>query len=160
MGDEIELKFLVKGTAWKSLAEGIVVRQGYLNSDKERTVRVRTMGDKAKLTIKGPTRGIERKEFEYDIPLSEAIYMLGELCEKPLIEKIRREIRHKDGMIWEVDEFEGENKGLVVAEIELKYKEQPFDLPDWVGKGVSNDQKYFNANLIKHPYSRWGNKKE
>ena len=159
MGDEIERKFLVNGTAWKSLAEGVVFRQGYLNSDKERTVRVRTMGDKAKLTIKGPTRGIERKEFEYDIPLSEAIYMLGELCEKPLIEKIRREIRHKDGMIWEVDEFEGENKGLVVAEIELKYKEQPFDKPDWVGEDVSEKSKYFNVSLIKKPYSCW-NKKE
>ena len=159
MGDEIERKFLVNGTAWKSLAEGVVFRQGYLNSDKERTVRVRTMGDKAKLTIKGPTRGIERKEFEYDIPLREAIYMLDELCEKPLIEKVRREIKHKDGMIWEVDEFEGENKGLVVAEIELKYKEQPFDKPDWVGEDVSEKSKYFNVSLIKNPYSCW-NKKE
>lgn len=155
MGNEIERKFLVKGTAWKSLAKGITCRQGYLSSKKECTVRVRTMGDKGYLTIKGETIGIGRPEFEYEIPVDEANYMLEALCEKPIIEKVRRRIQHDDGMIWEVDEFKGENKGLVVAEIELKNEKQPFELPAWVSEEVTHDPKYYNVNLIRCPYSKW-----
>ena len=154
MGKEIERKFLVKGEAWKSLAKGVSYRQGYLNSVKERTVRVRTVGDKGFLTIKGITTGASRAEYEYRIPQSDAEAMLNDLCEKPLIEKNRYKIKDRD-LTWEVDEFFGENQGLIVAEVELQSESQPVEKPDWVGEEVTGDPRFFNANLIKHPYSKW-----
>lgn len=154
MGKEIERKFLVEGDAWRALAQGVRYRQGYLNSQKERTVRVRTSGDKAFLTVKGPTSGASRLEFEYEIPLGDALVMLDELAEKPLIEKTRYRIP-AGPYVWEIDEFWGGNAGLIVAEIELPSEDAPFEKPEWIGREVSDDPRYFNSNLILHPYSTW-----
>lgn len=154
MGLEIERKFLVKGDAWKKLAQGVAYRQGYLNSAKERTVRVRTIGDKGFLTIKGPTIGVTRPEFEYEIPRADADKMLDLLAEKPLIEKNRYKIP-AGPYKWEIDEFFGENAGLVVAEIELPNENATFEKPDWIGEEVSSDPRYFNSNLVRNPYTKW-----
>ena len=153
MGKEIERKFLVKSDAWRA-AKGTKYRQGYLSSVKERTVRVRTVDGKGYLTIKGISVGATRLEFEYEIPARDAAELLNQLCEKPLIEKNRSRLEHQ-GLIWEVDEFFGENTGLVVAEVELRSENQAFEKPDWVGQEVTGDPRYFNANLIKHPFSQW-----
>ncbi len=154
MGKEIERKFLVKDDSFRSLAQGTRYRQGYLNSVKERVVRVRTIDDKGFLTIKGITTGATRAEYEYEIPVKEADAMLEELCEQPLIEKNRYKIAHK-GFIWEVDEFFGENQGLIFAEVELESEDQQFDKPDWITDEVTGDPKYFNSNLIQNPYKNW-----
>lgn len=154
MAQEIERKFLVRGSRWKNLAEGVLYQQGYLSSDIERTVRVRVVGQKGFLTIKGPSEGISRLEFEYEIPVSDARQLLEVLCEKPIIEKHRFRIEHDD-CLWEVDEFHGVNEGLVVAEVELEYADQVVDLPDWIGEEVSEDPRYFNSSLVKTPYSVW-----
>lgn len=129
-------------------------RQGYLSTDKARTVRVRIAGDEAFITIKGPASGISRPEFEYEIPVSDAAAMLDELCLKPLIEKHRYTLEYK-GMQWEVDEFFGENRGLIVAEVELDSADQAVELPDWIGSEVTGDARYFNSSLITHPFSQW-----
>jgi CYTH domain-containing protein len=154
MAKEIERKFLLRNDSWRVGSSGMRLCQGYLSTRKERTVRVRIAGDRAFLTIKGLTKGITRSEFEYEIPLTDAEIILDELCERPFIEKIRHRIEHA-GFIWEVDEFMGANAGLIVAEVELEETNQPIDLPCWVGEEVSHDQRYSNANLVKHPYSRW-----
>ncbi len=155
MAQEIERKFLVKGDAWRT-DNGTLIRQGYLHNEIEGTVRVRTKGERAYLTIKGGTTGITRLEFEYEIPLEEANQILEELCHKPLIEKIRHEINLGE-FKWEIDEFLEENAGLVVAEIELEDENQEFPRPDWLGIEVSNDFRYQNANLVNNPYSKWKN---
>ncbi len=154
MGQEIERKFLVKGEAWKAGARGAVYRQGYLSSIKERVVRVRAVEDKGFLTVKGITRGVSRAEFEYQIPVEDAVLMLDHICEKPLIEKKRYKVPG-GGLVFEVDEFFGENAGLVVAEVELADETQKIELPDWIGAEVSGDPRYFNSNLIRHPYTKW-----
>jgi len=154
MGTEIERKFLVQDNAWRSLAAGVKYRQGYLNSAKERTVRVRTIDDKGFLTIKGITTGATRVEYEYEIPAADANAMLNDLCEKPLIEKSRYKIDFK-GLFWEVDEFFGENQGLIVAEVELASEDQKFEIPAWIGEEVTGDSKYLNSNLINNPYLKW-----
>jgi len=154
MGIEIERKFLLKNDTWRSLAKGTKYRQGYLNSTKERTVRVRTIDDRGYLTIKGPNKGATRVEYEYDIPEQDAMAMLDDLCERPIIEKNRYKINFS-GLIWEVDEFFGENKGLVVAELELENEGQRFEKPDWIGDEVTGDPKYFNSNLVINPYIKW-----
>jgi CYTH domain-containing protein len=153
MALEIERKFLVKEGAWRN-ENGTKYRQGYLNSAKERTVRVRIIDVNGYLTIKGISRGAVRVEYEYEIPGAEAEAMLNDLCEKPLIEKMRYKIEFK-GLVWEVDEFLGENQGLIIAEVELESEDQTFTKPEWVREEVTDDPKYFNANLIHHPYSRW-----
>ena len=154
MAKEIERKFLVKGDAWRSLAKGTSYRQGYLNSAKERTVRIRTIADRAYLTVKGLTVGATRNEYEYEIPLEECNAMLDTLAEKPIIDKKRYKIQ-SGGFTWEIDEFFGDNAGLVVAEVELQSEGQTFTKPEWVGEEVTADPRYFNSNLIKHPYTRW-----
>jgi adenylate cyclase len=154
MGIEIERKFLLTSTSWKQLAPGTSYRQGYLNSTKERTVRVRTIDDKGFLTIKGISVGATRVEYEYEIPVADAQHLLDDLCEKPLIEKNRYKITHA-GFVWEVDEFFGENMGLIVAEIELESEDQSFEKPEWVGEEVTGDPRYFNSSLIKEPYTQW-----
>ncbi len=154
MGKEIERKYLVQGDGWKAGARGVVYRQGYLSSVKERVVRVRTIEDKGFLTIKGITKGISRSEFEYEISAADADLMLDHICEKPLIEKKRYKIPF-GGLVFEVDEFFGENAGLVVAEVELDDEKRKPELPDWVGDEVSGDPRYFNSNLIKLPYTKW-----
>ncbi len=153
MGTEIERKFLVKEGAWRQ-APATRYRQGYLSTVKERTVRARTIGDKAYLTIKGVTVGASRLEFEYEIPVEDANQLLNELCERPLIEKDRYKLEHA-GLTWEVDEFFGDNQGLILAEVELEGEDQAFEKPDWVTDEVTEDPRYYNANLISHPYSRW-----
>ena len=154
MSKEIERKFLVNGNAWRTLAQGVLYRQGYLSSAKERTVRVRTAGEKGFLTVKGITNGVTRSEFEYEIPFADADEMLSGLAEKPLIEKRRFKIP-AGSLVWEIDEFLGENAGLIVAEIELPDEDALFERPDWLGREVSNDPRYFNSNLVRHPFSQW-----
>jgi len=152
MAKEIERKFLVKEGGWRH-AKGTEYRQGYLNSAKERIVRVRTIDDKGYLTIKGNTVGASRMEFEYEIPRQDADELL-EICEKPLIEKTRYKVQ-EGGFVWEVDEFFRENQGLIVAEVELESEDQEFSKPGWVGEEVTGDPRYFNSNLIKNPYTNW-----
>jgi adenylate cyclase len=154
MAKEIERKFLVKGDAWRALARGTTYRQGYLNSAKERTVRIRTADAQAFITIKGTTVGATRSEYQYEIPFGDAKEMLETLAEKPLIEKTRSKIP-VGNLTWEIDEFLGENAGLIVAEVELKSEAQILDKPVWVGDEVTNDPRYFNANLVKKPFTRW-----
>ena len=154
MPQEIERKFLVEGDAWRALAEGVHYRQGYLSTVKERTVRVRTIGSRGFLTIKGLTRGVTRREYEYEIPVEDAVELLNELCLEPLIDKHRYTIEH-EGLVWEVDEFHGVNEGLILAEVELASEGQQLSLPDWIGREVSDDPGYYNANLIANPFTTW-----
>jgi len=154
MGEEIERKFLVKGDSWRGQAKGKRYRQGYLSTVKERTVRVRTVGEEGYITIKGITVGASRSEYEYEIPVSDANELIDRLCEQPIIEKTRYSIP-QGNITWEVDEFEGDNTGLIVAEVELKDENQTVDFPDWIGKEVTKDPRYFNANLVAHPYTKW-----
>jgi adenylate cyclase len=154
MGREIERKFLVKRDVWKPRDEGTWYKQGYLNSQKERVVRVRIAGTKAMLTIKGLTKGVSRSEFEYPIPVEDAAVLLDQICEQPVIEKHRHRETH-GGHTWEIDVFHGENDGLVVAELELTSESEAFDRPAWLGAEVSSDPRYFNSNLLKNPYKNW-----
>lgn len=151
---EIERKFLVKDDRWRTLGSGQRYRQGYLSSVPARTVRVRLAGDQAYLTIKGKTTGALRPEYEYLIPVADAEAMLDNLCEQPLIEKTRYRIEHQ-GLVWEVDEFEGENRGLLIAEVELDTEDQIIEIPDWVGEEVTGNPRYYNVNLIADPFSKW-----
>lgn len=153
MSVEIERKFLVRSSLWKTLGKSVAIRQGYLSTHPDRVVRVRIEDDAATLTIKGRMQGITRGEWEYAIPVAEADQLL-KLCERPLIEKTRTRIVH-EGMVWEVDEFFGDNLGLVVAEIELESEGQVFSKPDWIAEEVTDDARYFNANLLRHPYTAW-----
>jgi adenylate cyclase len=154
MGLEIERKFLIKNDAWKTAADnGTKIEQGYLNSNKERTVRVRIYGDAGFLTVKGKNNKLTRQEFEYNIPLVDAQELL-KLCEKPLIEKTRYLIKENNHS-WEIDIFEGENKGLEIAEIEIEKEKEEINYPDWLGKEVSNESKYYNSSLILRPYCKW-----
>ncbi len=154
MGREIERKFLVANDSWRGQAAGKRYRQGYLSTVKERTVRVRTVGDKGYITVKGITVGAMRPEYEYEIPQADANEMLDRLCERPLIEKTRYRIQDGDHA-WEIDEFEGENRGLVTAEVELEDEHQQVALPGWIGKEVTEDPQYFNANLVTKPFTKW-----
>ena len=152
---EIERKFLVSGTAWRQ-DNGINYSQGYLNLDKERTVRVRLTEKQASLCVKGITKGMSRMEFEYEIPAGDAEQLL-KLCEGSVIQKIRYTVIHK-GLKWEIDEFLGDNKGLVIAEVELSSEDQIFDKPEWLGMEVTTDQRYINSNLAANPYNTWRDK--
>ena len=154
MGHEIEKKFLISSDNWKDLGEGKEYCQGYLSSGTGPSMRIRTIGERGIITVKGPTVDGKRLEFEYDIPFPDAQEMLEKLCHKPLIEKTRYKIPH-EGFIWEVDVFKGENKGLIFAEIELESIDQVFDIPEWIGKEVTGDVRYYNANLVNNPYSSW-----
>ncbi|WP_035615869.1 CYTH domain-containing protein [Haloferula sp. BvORR071] len=154
MATEIERKFLVKSDAWREGGPpGEKICQGYLASDRQRAVRVRLKGTKAFLTVKGAGEGIARAEFEYPIPVADAQEMLA-LCLPSPVEKIRHE-RHCGSSLWEVDEFRGENAGLVVAEIELEAEDSDFERPDWLGEEVTHDPRYLNTSLAKHPWRKW-----
>jgi CYTH domain-containing protein len=153
MGLEIERKFLVLNDNWRT-DEGTILRQGYLTAEIERAVRVRTIGDKAFLTIKSFTVGAVRLEFEYEIPFDDANEMLDKLCLTPLVEKVRHEVEFA-GHVWEIDEFFGDNEGLLVAEIELQTEDEVFAKPDWLGAEVTDDPRYFNSNLVLRPYTTW-----
>jgi CYTH domain-containing protein len=152
MGTEIERKFLVSGNGWQTDAPQRIC-QGYLNRDKHRTVRVRIAGAEAFLTVKGVTTGATRAEFEYPVPLADAEALLA-LCDGPLIDKLRHRVAHA-GMVWEIDEFLGDNAGLVVAEVELAGEDQALTLPPWVAGEVTADSRYFNSSLAAHPFCRW-----
>lgn len=155
MAKEIERKFLVISDSWRSDALGRPYCQGYIaTAAKEQSVRARIVGDQGYLTIKGPAVGISRAEFEYPIPVSDAREILDTLCVKPLIEKIRYRLRVGE-LVWEIDEFKGENVGLVIAEVELASESQMVELPTWVGAEVSGQAKYYNASLVTNPYSKW-----
>ncbi|MEH2053149.1 CYTH domain-containing protein [Nostoc sp.] len=154
MAKEIERKYLVRGDSWRGLAEGSVYRQGYIATQDKATVRIRVVGEKSYLTIKGPNIKYSRLEFEYPIPVEDAQEILETLCERPFIEKIRYKIE-SGGLIWEIDEFDGVNKGLILAEVELSDENQQIELPTWIGQEVSDDSRYFNSNLVKHPFSQW-----
>jgi adenylate cyclase len=152
MGIEIERKFLVTGDGWRQGA-GVAYAQGYLNRDPQRTVRVRIAGEKAFLTVKGVSTGATRAEFEYEIPLEDAAKLL-ELSDGPVVRKVRHLVEH-EGSTWEVDEFEGDNAGLVVAELELAAEEQSYARPDWLGREVTDDPRYYNSSLAANPYRNW-----
>lgn len=152
---EIERKFLVKGDFKPFVSTSIRIVQGYLSSVPERTVRVRIKGDKGFLTIKGisSSSGASRFEFEKEITVAEATELL-QICEPSVIEKVRHLV-NATPYIFEVDEFHGENKGLIVAEIELPDENAAFSKPEWLGKEVTNDKRYYNAMLTKNPYTKW-----
>jgi adenylate cyclase len=154
MGREIERKFLVRNEGWRSDAPGVRFRQGYLSTDPEREVRVRLAGDRAFLTIKGKAAGAARDEFEYPLPVAEAGGILESLCLRPLIEKTRFRIDH-GGRTWEVDVFDGENRGLVLAEVELGSEDEEVALPEWAGEEVTDVRRYKNASLVARPYRSW-----
>jgi len=149
---EIERKYLVSGNKWKQ-GKPVRICQGYLNRDKERTVRVRISGEKAFLTIKGMNIGATRAEYEYEIPVSHAVELL-KICDGPVLEK-NRYVVVCDGLKWDVDEFLSENIGLVVAEVELTSADQSFNCPQWLGQEVTDDPRYYNSNLCAHPFSKW-----
>lgn len=155
MATEIEHKFLIRDDRWRRQIESAVwMRQGYLTSDARCSVRVRVADGRGFLNLKSGTLGIQRSEYEYPIPLAEAEEILDTLCEKPLLEKTRHYLRHGEHL-WEIDEFAGDNAGLIVAEVELKHPEEPFARPDWLGEEVSHDIRYYNSQLVRVPYSRW-----
>ncbi len=154
MGIEIECKFLIDETKLPTLKNGYIIKQGYIQTVDHTTVRIRIRDKEAFLTIKGKSQGASRLEFEYPIPLSDAQEMLSNLCHSSLIEKTRYLVEHK-GHTWEVDVFEGSNKGLIVAEIELESKDEDFSLPEWVSEEVTYDARYFNSNLVERPYLGW-----
>lgn len=154
MATEIERKFLLNGEAWRSLGGGMVYRQGYISSTPDHTVRVRVVGDQGFLTLKGSSVGLARLEYEYPIPVEDAEELLQTLCQRPLIEKTRYKVPIGN-VVWEIDEFMGDNQGLILAEVELQDVEQAVDLPDWIGAEVTGDPRYYNSNLVKHPYSQW-----
>ncbi len=154
MHNEIERKFLVIGDAWRELATSFQFCQGYIYSSQHCFVRIRKESNQAFLTVKGPKSGIARPEFEYPIPPQDAEELLQTLANKPLIYKTR----HKLPMgqhIWEIDEFEGDNTGLIVAEIELESENTPFEKPSWLGQEVTHDARYRNAALARFPYCQW-----
>lgn len=164
MGREIERKFLLANDGWRRDAAGcpvvgVFLRQGYLGNTESCVVRVRVAGAKGFLTVKGPTRGASRSEFEYEIPPGDAHAMLDELVKdkSALVEKTRYRVEYA-GLVWEIDEFAGLNKGLVLAEVELEAENQPIDRPDWLGREVTSDPRYFNSNLARVPFSAWKDK--
>ena len=150
---EIERKYLVDVTKWKPQSEGEQIIQAFLSNDKERIVRVRIKGNQAWLTIKGSTVGISRTELEYSIPIDDARILLEMSLDYP-IEKVRFTEKHFD-KTWEIDVFNGENNGLIIAEVELESEHEEIILPDWIGEEVSYDNKYFNACLSQHPFTKW-----
>lgn len=154
MAAEIERKFLVHEHLLPPLQNGEAIRQGYFSTSKSAVVRVRTKGQSAFLTVKSATQGISREEFEYAIPVADANYMLDHLCPMPQILKTRYCInigRH----VWELDVFAGENTGLIVAEIELTSTDELFEKPLWAATEVSTDHRYYNSQLLQHPYCQW-----
>lgn len=155
MPQEIEHKFLLKKDLWRGQVQRSArMTQGYLQSSPASSIRVRIVGEQAFLNIKSATLGIARQEYEYPIPLAEAEQILATLCEKPFIDKTRHYVEHA-GHTWEIDEFHGDNAGLLVAEIELGAVDEVFERPEWVGDDVSHEPKYYNSCLVKKPFSQW-----
>lgn len=156
MGKEIERKFLVKSDIYKSLAVGTHYHQGYVPTVNGMTVRIRIAGKKAYITMKDHAVGFSRHEYEYPIPVEDAKQMLELMCAKPQIEKYRYKIPASTPQLyWEVDEFMGDNAGLVVAEIEIPSEDTTFELPEWIGEEVTGDKRYYNSHLCNNPYKNW-----
>jgi adenylate cyclase len=154
MALEIERKFLLASEAWRAHVESCErLAQGYLGGTRA-SVRVRIGGGRAWLNIKSRELGHSRQEYEYEIPLADGEAMLASLADGPVIEKTRHRVRH-GAHGWEIDEFEGDNRGLIVAEIELAHPDEGFERPDWLGAEVTDDARYYNSNLVAHPYSHW-----
>lgn len=155
MGIEIERKFLVKEKKWKPVDKpaGIQIIQRYLSSEPGKAIRIRIKDKKGFITIKGKSQGAARSEYEYQIPLKDAEELIQNFS-GGLISKVRYNI-HFGGKLWEVDEFHGDNEGLMVAEIELGSENERFDLPEWAGKEVTKDKRYHNAQLALNPYKNW-----
>lgn len=152
---EIERKFLIKNDSWWSaVSRSTQIRQGYLAPISKASVRIRVEGDSANINIKSATLGIQRMEYEYPIPKDQALEMLDNLCEKPQIAKNRHRVKYGKHT-WEIDEFFGDNLGLMVAEIELGSTDESFEIPEWIGMEVTDDKRYYNVNLVKHPYKDW-----
>ena len=152
---EIERKFLLKNNNWlNQVNHSTRIRQGYFAPVHKASLRVRIDGENANINIKSATLGIRRMEYEYPIPVDEAIEMLDQLCETPQIDKTRYRI-NSGKHTWEIDEFYGDNEGLLVAEIELASEDEDFDRPDWLGEEVTQDERYYNVNLVKQPYKNW-----
>lgn len=155
MALEVEHKFLLANEDWRERVErSVYYKQGYLGGSALNSIRVRISDSKAWLNIKSATLGTYRQEFEYEIPLVDATTILDELCHKPLIEKIRHFVSHENHL-WEIDEFFGDNAGLIVAEIELSQIGESFVRPAWIGEEVTHDLRYYNNNLVKNPYKDW-----
>lgn len=153
MALEIERKFLVDKNKWKPTGQGTILKQAYLSLDPNPTVRVRIAGKKSFLTIKGRSETISRPEFEYEIPLDDALKMLKLAISNP-VEKTRYEVWHEN-FLWEIDVFSGENEGLILAEIELDSESQEFARPDWILEEVSGDRRFYNSYLSEHPFQEW-----
>jgi adenylate cyclase len=155
MGVEIERKFLVDHDRWKQLQkpQGLIIRQGYMLKDAAKTIRIRVKDDLSYITIKGKTEGISRSEYEYAIPLKDGNELLAAFCDA-VVDKVRYCINFA-GKLWEVDVFNGDNEGLIVAEIELDHDQEAFELPDWVATEVTDDSRYYNSNLSVNPYKNW-----
>lgn len=155
MATEIEHKFLIVNDDWREqVMRSVEYRQGYLSNNKHASVRIRIAGDIANINVKGMTVGVQRPEYEYPVPLADANEMLDQLCMRPMIEKIRHFVEY-GGKIWEIDEFSGDNAGLIVAEIELESVDEVFDIPGWAGADVSGVERYYNVALVQYPYSQW-----
>lgn len=155
MGIEIERKFLVHHDKWALIQKpkGMVIRQGYMHKEPDKTIRVRVKDQESFITIKGKSEGMSRSEYEYAIPLADGNEMLDAFCDA-IIDKVRYNITYA-GKLWEVDVFTGDNAGLIVAEIELRSEDETFELPDWIDREVTRDKRYFNSNLSVKPYSNW-----
>ena len=154
MAIEIERKFLVKNIPRHEILYSYQIRQGYIAKNKDRVIRIRQKENDYFITIKGNKIGISRFEFEYPIPRDDGEILLENFCKDKVIEKTRHYINHESN-VWEIDEFHGDNQGLIVAEIELRSEDQNFKIPRWVGKEVTNDLRYYNMNLISFPYNKW-----
>lgn len=156
MATEIERKFLVKNETWRSsIVSEARIKQGYLATQPNATIRIRVAKGSAFLTIKGTTKGISRAEFEYEIPVSDAEEMLQLIADQSFIDKTRYKVQCGEHT-WDLDVFEGDNSGLIMAEVELDNESEQFDMPAWAGQEVSGDARYYNANLISSPFSNWG----
>jgi adenylate cyclase len=155
MGNEIERKFLVDHQKWRQIkkGKGTHYRQGYLINDSKCTIRVRVTDKHGYFTLKGGTRGISRKEYEYPIPVRDGIELL-DACAGSEVTKTRYKVK-SGGKLWEVDEFSGDNEGLIMAEIELEHEEEEFEKPDWLAREVSDDERYYNSNLSVYPFKKW-----
>lgn len=155
MADEIERKFLLTNDRWREQVQSTERQvQGYLGSVESCSIRIRVAGQQARLNIKSATLGIRRTEYDYPVPLAEAEEILAHLCRKPLVEKTRHYLpagKH----VWEIDEFHGDNAGLIVAEIELVHPDEHFERPAWLGEEVSHDTRYYNVCLVEHPFKEW-----
>ena len=156
MGYEIERKYLVKDKTILEGKQGILYRQAYIETANNNVVRLRTVDKKAYITLKGQNEGLVRLEYEYEIPLEDANEIIENLCQKPPIEKMRYIIPYK-GFEWVIDQFMGQNHGLIMAEIELPNKDTEFSKPPFIGAEVTNDTRYYNSNLVKNPYANWNN---